>query len=191
MRYPTMIAVLLMAAPAPAQDFSQGSEAKEWGLFGERKARFTATVSDAVCAVTGDCPEDCGAGLRQMVLIREADSAMVLAVKNGQPVFSGATFDLAPFCGRTVEVDGLMVGDPSITPAAEGAPLYMVQRIRPEGGEWQPAAGFTGAWAERFPGAAGKGEWFRNDPRIRKRLEAEGYLGLGQEADAAFIEENF
>lgn len=191
MRHFLFLIGLAAAAPAAAQDFSEGSEASAWNLFGERKARFTATVTDAVCALTGDCPQDCGAGLRQMVLIREADGAMVLALKNGQPVFSGATFDLAPFCGQTVEVDGLLVGDPAITPAAGSAPLYQVQRIRTAGAEWQKADAFTGAWAERFPEAAGKGEWFRNDPRIRERLEAEGYLGLGQEADAAYTKENF
>lgn len=186
------IIATLIAAPAMAQDFSANSEAKEWGLFGERKARFEAHVVDLQCAVTGDCPEDCGAGLRPMVLIRAADGAMVLALKNGQPVFSGATFDLAPWCAQTVEIDGVLVGDPEITPAAGNAQLYMVQRIRAAGeGEWQKADAFTGAWAERFPDAAGgEGAWYRRDPRIAERIEAEGYLGLGPETDAAFIEEN-
>lgn len=185
---PALIA-LVLAAPVPAQDFSGNSEAKEWGLFGERKARFAATVTDVACALTGDCPEDCGAGLRPIALIREADDVMVLALKNGQPAFSGASVDLAPFCGQTVEVDGVMIGEPDLTPAAAGAPLYMVQRIRTEGGEWRPADRFTAAWRERHPDA-GEGPWFRNDPRIDARIEAEGYLGLGPEADAAFIEEN-
>ena len=187
MRPLPVLMALALALPAAAQDFSQGSEAKAWGLFGERKARFAATVTDAVCALAGDCPADCGAGLRQMVLIRDADGVMVLAMKNGQPAFSGATVDLAPFCGGRVEVDGLMIGDPALTPAAEGAPLYMVQRIRPAGGEWQASDRFTRDWAERHP-EAGEGPWFRNDPRIRARIEAEGYLGLGPEADRAFLE---
>lgn len=187
----TCLAALVLAAPAAAQDFAAGSEAKPWNLFGERPARFAAEVIDAVCALTGDCPPDCGAGLRQMALIRAADGVMVLALKNGETVFSGATFDLAPFCGQTVEVDGLLIGDPGITPAAAGAALYQVQRIRPEGGAWKAADGFTEAWRERFPEAAGGGPWFRRDPRIRERLEAEGYLGLGPEADAAFVEEAF
>ena len=189
MRAVAAVLALALAAPAAAQDFSEGSEAKEWGLFGERKARFAATVTDVVCALTGECAPDCGAGLRQMALIREADGAVVLALKNGQPAFSGATYDLAPFCGQRVEVDGVMIGEPDFTPAAAGAPLYMVQRIRPMGGEWQAADRFTRAWRERNP-EAGEGEWFRNDPRIGARIEAEGYLGLGPDADAAFIGEN-
>lgn len=189
MRAALALIVLTLAAPASAQDFAATSEAKEWGLFGERKARFAATVTDAACVLTGDCPEDCGAGLRQMALIREADGAMVLALKNGQPVFSGAPFDLAPFCKQRVEVDGVLIGDPGITPAAAGAPLYMVQRIRTLDGEWQPADRFTRAWREQFPDA-GEGPWFRNDPRIDALIEADGYFGLGPEVDAAFIGEN-
>lgn len=180
---------LAFAAPAAAQDFAATSEAKAWGLFGERKARFAATVTDAACVLTGDCPDDCGGGLRQMALIREADGVMVLALKNGQPVFSGAPFDLAPFCKQRVEVDGVLIGDPQITPAAASAPLYMVQRIRPLDGDWQPADRFTRAWRERYPDA-GEGPWFRNDPRIDALIEADGYLGLGPEADAAFVEES-
>ena len=36
-----------------------------------------------------------------------------------------------------------------------------------------------------------KGRWYRNDPRIVKALEEDGYLGLGAEADKKFIEENY
>ena len=75
-------------------------------------------MTDAVCALTGDCPADCGAGLRQMVLIREADGVMVLAMKNTQPIFTGATVDMALWCGQTVTVDGLMVGEDEITRGA-------------------------------------------------------------------------
>ena len=191
MRYLPLIAALI-AGPALAQDFSKGSEAKEWGLQGEQKARFTATVSDLVCSVTGDCPEDCGAGARQMVLIRDTDGMVVLALKNGQSVFSGATFDLAAFCQQSVEVDGVTIGDPEVTPSANGATLYMVQRIRVQGDEeWTDAKGFTKAWSQQFPDAGGKGPWFRRDPRINALIESEGYLGLGLEEDAAYIEENY
>ena len=183
--------------PAFAEgDFSAGSRAKEWGLFGEEKARFSGRVVDVPCALTGDCPADCGAGTRQMAILRAADGALVLAVKNGQPAFSGATWDLAPFCGREVEVDGLLIGDPEMTPKL-GAKLLQVQWIRPlDGaeavrGEAVKANRFTREWARRHPEAKGKGPWFRRDPGIRAEIEKHGYLGLGAEADAAFAEENF
>jgi hypothetical protein len=182
---------MCFAAPALAQEFSQGSEAKNWNLFGEEKARFEARVTDAVCALTGDCPADCGAGLRQMVLIREADGVMVLANKNGQPAFSGATVDLAPYCGKTVEVDGLSIGDSSITPGLNRK-LYMVQKLRVKGEtEWSKADLFTKDWSAKNPDSAGKGGWFTSDPRINAEIEANGRLGIGAEADAQYIKENF
>ena len=189
MRYQIIVAVLLAAAPALAQsDFSAGSEANEWGLFGEQKAPFTGRVTDAVCALTGACPSDCGGGLRQMVILREADGVMVLVAKNGQLAFSGAILDLAPYCNRTVEVDGVFVGDPEITPAAAPGAYYMVQRIRADGSaEWQPADRFTSAWEDRHPEAAGEGPWFRRDPAIQAIIEESGCLGLGLDVDAAFI----
>jgi len=179
----------MLAAPAVAGDFSAGSEAKEWGLIGERKARFEAKVVDAVCALAGDCPADCGAGLRQMALIREADGKMLLAFKNVQPIFTGATVDLAPYCGQSVTVDGLLVGDPEATGGAE---IMQVQIVVPGGGEPVKTTRWTEVWAERFPEAAKQeGPWFRNDPRIRSRIAEDGYLGLGAEADRKYIEENF
>lgn len=192
MRISVLAAVLAVAAaPVLAQDFSEGSEAKEWGLFGEIKARFTATPVDVVCALTGDCPEDCGGGLRQMALLREADGRLILAMKNRQPIFSGAAFDLAPFCGQTVEVDGTLVGDADITPGA-AAQMYLVQRILPEGSEeWVATSRWSKAWAERNPGAAGEGPWFRRDPGVKAEIDANGYLGLGAEADVTYAEENF
>lgn len=181
-----MIAALA-AAPAFAQDFSEGSEAREWGLFAEQKALFTAVVSDPLCELAGDCAEDCGGGARQVVLIREADNAMVFPLKNAQTAFNGAVADLAPFCGQKVDVDGLLLEDPDL-----GATnLYLVQRIRPEGGEWQRANTWTDDWAAKNPGAEGPGPWFRRDPRVLREIEDEGYLGLGEEADQAFFKDWF
>ncbi|SDZ01599.1 hypothetical protein SAMN05444004_10546 [Jannaschia faecimaris] len=181
-----MIAALA-AAPALAQDFSEGSEAREWGLYAEQKARFTAVVSDPLCELAGDCTDDCGGGRRQVVLIRTADNAMVFPLKNAQSAFNGAVADVAPFCGQTVEVDGLLIEDPEI-----GATnVYLVQRIRPEGGAWQAANIWTDDWAAKNPDASGKGPWFRRDPRILGEIEKEGYLGLGKEIDEAFIADWF
>lgn len=184
-----LAASVLAAAPLAAQDFSAGSEADSWNLLGEAPARFEARVVDILCELSGDCPADCGGGARQLGLLRSADGVLVLPMKNGQPVFSGAVADLAPFCGQVVEVDGLLVGEPGATPA----PFYMVQRIRPEGAAgFERANRFTTAWAEANPeAAAAGGEWFRADPGVRARIETEGHLGLGLEADAAFIAEWF
>lgn len=188
-RLTAMAAAVAMALPAAgmAQDFSAGSAAQSWGLTGERPARFEARVTDAVCALTGDCPADCGAGLRQMVLIRQADGVMVLAMKNIQPIFTGATVDLAPYCGQTVTVDGLLVGDAAQT---RGGQLMQVQIVAPAGGEPARTDRWLDDWRQANPDAA-EGEWFRNDPRITERIAREGYLGLGLEADRAFIEENY
>ncbi len=177
---------LALASPVVAQDFSAGSEASSWGLAGEAPARFEAQVVDILCELAGDCPPDCGAGARHLGLKRTADDVLVLPMKNGQPIFTGAVADLAPLCGQTIEVDGLLVGP-------EAAKFYQIQRIRPEGvTEFQPADAFTSAWAEANPEAAAQGgDWFRNDPGVRGQIEQNGYLGLGLETDKAFIADWF
>ncbi|MEM8740494.1 MAG: hypothetical protein AAGE13_03265 [Pseudomonadota bacterium] len=178
-----------LATPGLAQEFAEGSNANSWGLFGEEKARFTARVVDVICELSGDCPPDCGGGDRQLGLLRDADQALVLPLKNGQPVFSGAAADLLPYCNKAVEVDGLLVGDPDDTPVK----FYQVQLIRETGAEdWAKANLFTRAWSEEFPEAAAeKGPWFRKDPRVAALIAERGYLGLGPEIDEAFIEEWF
>lgn len=188
-RFACLIALLGTAAfsPALAQDFSAGSTARSWDLYGEKPARFEARVVDLLCELSGDCPTDCGAGFRQMGLLRSADDVLVLAIKNSQPAFSGAAVDMVPYCNQTVEVDGLMIEDPEL-----GANnLYMVQKVRVADGEWTKANKFTKVWAKENPEARGKGAWFRRDPRIKAMIAEEGYLGLGPEIDEAFIKEWF
>ena len=75
-----------------------------------------------------------------------------------------------------VEVDGLMIEDPDL-----GATnIYLVQKIRNVGeAEWVKANTWTKKWAEANPDAAGKGPWFRRDPRVKAMIAATGYLGLG------------
>lgn len=182
------IAILALAAsPLAAQDFSEGSEARSWNLYAEVPATFEAKVVDVMCTLTGNCPNNCGDGTRQLGLIRTADDVMVLPLKNNQPAFTGAATDLAPYCGQTVQVDGLLIEDEGLN----ASNIYLVQRIKTAGGEWTKASQATKVWAKRFPEAAGKGPWFRRDPRVKEIIGREGYLGLGPEADAAYIEENF
>lgn len=184
----------LAAAQAPAQEatdpwsFSETSEAKTWNLYAEIPARFEARVTDALCALTEDCPADCGGGARQLVLLRAADGAMVLPLKNNQPAFTGAVEDLLPWCGQDVEVDGLLLDDPDL-----GARnVYQVQKIRALGAaDWVAANRWTKVWAERYPDATGAGPWFRRDPRILAHIAQEGWLGLGPDTDAAFIAEEY
>jgi len=183
----------LVATPAFADGpFSAGSKANSWNLFGEEKALFEATVVDALCALTGDCPADCGAGARQIGVLRAADGVFLLAAKNTQPAFTGATVDLAPYCGQKVEVDGLLVGDREITPGLGDGRLLQVQTVRVLTSETAAKTNrWTKVWAERNPDAGGEGPWFQRDPAVNAEIEAHGRLGLGAEADQKYIEENF
>ncbi|MCA8878598.1 MAG: hypothetical protein KDA73_01310 [Rhodobacteraceae bacterium] len=183
----TTAALSLSALPGLAQDFASESDAKSWGLAAEKPARFEAQVVDLLCTLTGDCPDDCGGGHRQLGLLRSADGVLVFPNKNGQPLFTGAAVDLAPFCGKEVEVDGLLIEDPEL--GAQN--IYLVQKIREKGGAWIAATRWTDAWAAANPDADPEQPWFRQDPRVNGQIEEHGYLGLGQEADAAFIEEWF
>lgn len=185
----TAAAFLFAAAPVSAADFSEGSNAKSWGLLGEEKAQFSAKVVDILCELTGDCPANCGGGDRQLGLVRAADDVLVFPMKNGQPLFNGAVADLQPYCGKDVDVDGLLVGDEERAPTK----FFMVQFIREAGAEdWSKANRWTEVWNENHPEAAQEeGAWFRKDPRVRQEIEEHGYLGLGEAADKKFIEEWF
>ncbi len=179
---------LAVATPGLAQEFAEGSQAGSWGLLGEEKARFTGKVVDILCELGGDCADNCGGGARQLAIVRQKDNALVPVLKNGQPLFNGAIPDLLPYCGQIVEVDGLLVGDE----LAKGAKFYQIQLIRREGdSDWQKTELWTKKWAEDHPDLAGEGEWFRKDPAIAKQIKADGYLGLGKEADEKYIKENF
>ncbi len=179
----------LVASPAVAQDFSEGSEARSWNLYAEQPARFEARVIDILCEVTGNCAENCGNGTRQIGLVRAVDNVLVYPNKNSQTSFNGATADLLPFCGKDVEVDGLLIEDPDL-----GATnVYLVQKIRVVGDEeWQKTNKWTKDWAAKHPEAKGKGPWFRRDPRVLAEIAEEGYFGLGldreDEAKAAAFE---
>ena len=54
---------------------------------------------------------------------------MVLPMKNGQPVFSGAANDLLPYFGKVVEVDGLLLTDQHGRPRTEVDPEGRLQRV--------------------------------------------------------------
>lgn len=181
------VALAVLPGHVLAQDFSVGSEARSWNLYAEQPARFKARVVDLLCTFTDDCPEDCGAGRRQLGLLRSADGTLVLPMKNAQPAFTGAAIDLLPYCNQTIEVDGLLIDDPDL-----GARnIYLVQRIKADGADWSAANRWTREWVRANVDAEGDGPWFRRSPRIQAQIAANGYLGLGPEADAAFIADWF
>lgn len=183
----TLIAVAvaaLMALPAQAQE----SRVTGWkNLNGREAVVFRARVVDILCELTGECAEKCGNGQRQMGLVREDDGRLILAAKNQQAGFQGAAADLYAYCGTTVTVDGLMVGP------EDGTKFFQVHLIQRDGHDaWAPTKRWTRIWKREFPEAAAKkGQWFRHDPRVNAQIEANGYLGLGAEADKTFIEENY
>ena len=183
-----VLTLIAATGTAWAQDgegpYSKGSQAKNWNLLGQEKALFEARVVDILCELTGDCPDNCGGGRRQLGLLRADDGKLLLANKNIQPAFTGANLDLLPYCNEVVEVDGLLVGLEDYTPAK----MYQVQLIRKKGeAEWSKTARWTKEWAKANPELAKvKGPWFRKDPRIKALIERDGYLGLGLEKDEAF-----
>ncbi|MEM7469813.1 MAG: hypothetical protein AAF340_00565 [Pseudomonadota bacterium] len=179
-----LIATLaLLATPLSAQDFSEGSNAREWNLYAESPATFEATVVDLLCTVAGDCANECGDG-RQLGLLRSVDDVLVYPNKNSQTSFNGAAYDLHPYCGKLVDVDGLLIEDEDIPGATN---IYLVQTIKEAGAaDWAKANQWTKVWAKKHPDAKGKGPWFRRDPRVLSFIEADGYLGQGLSPEEAY-----
>ncbi len=148
--------------------------ADEWSLIGEEVTRSEATVIDVRCALTGDCPVGCGDGARQLGLLTD-EGKLILPYKNGVP-FAGAVVELAPFCAKRVVADGLFATNRGVT-------VFALQFVReaPDG-KWRLANRFTNAWAEANGVAAtsqAAKRWFRNNPRIKALIAADGPLGLG------------
>ena len=179
----SILALLIASSPAMAQDFAfeEGSQAKSWNLYAEEPALFEATVVDLTCEITGDCAENCGDGSRQLALLRSSDGVLVYPNKNSQAAFTGAAAELLPFCGQTIEVDGLLLYDEDL--GAQN--VFLLQLMRPAGEEeWIKANSWTKVWAENNPDSAGSGPWFRRDPRVLSLIAQDGYFGLGLEEDA-------
>ncbi len=149
--------------------------AESWGLPEEEKTRFEAKVVDALCELTGDCPDRCGGGKRQLGLLT-GEGELILPLKNVVP-FAGATVELLEFCGKQVTADGLFSTN-------RGIKVFALQFVReaPDG-KWQRANRFAGQWAEAN-GVDAKSkttqQWFRNDPAVMKVIERDGKLGTGK-----------
>lgn len=139
-----LLAAALIASPAMAQDFSEGSNARSWNLYAEVPATFAAKVVDITCEITGDCVDNCGDGARQLGLLRDVDGVLVYPNKNNQTSFNGAGADLLAYCGKQVEVDGLLIEDPDIN----AKNIFQLQTIREAGAtEWSKANQWTKIWA--------------------------------------------
>lgn len=160
---PILLMAMLVLVSGPAQ------AAREWGIEGEEIAQFEAKAVDVLCELTGDCPPDCGAGRRQMGLLTD-DGTLYLAVKSNT-LFAGAVLDLLPWCGKRVEVDGLLIKARPLT-------FYMVQRLRAPGdADWTNARAFSDAWIARNNEKNAR-NWFRRDPLVKSVIDRYGPLGI-------------
>ena len=169
------LVVALVTGLIPVHSYA----AKSWGITGEEEAMFTATVVDIACELTGDCPENCGNGTRQLGLKTE-DQGVILVAKN-LTLYTGAAEELVGFCGQEIEVDGLFTENQNIR-------FFQLQKMRPVGGKWEKADRFLDAWAETNDSSSRKAKkWYTRDPRVETILERDGKLGIGAEADAEFF----
>ena len=143
--------------------------AEEWGIEGEEKARFEAIVVDIACELSGNCPANCGNGKRQLGLLKD-DGTLLLVVKNVD-IFAGASADLIGFCGKRITADGLLIRSAKM-------PLFALQfkRLAPDG-KWSRANQFTKNWSKTNGGKNGN-QWFRSDARIVSEIKANGVFGI-------------
>lgn len=150
---------LLLATPALAAD--------GWGIEHEELVTLDGTVVDLLCTLKGDCAPDCGGGKRQLGLL--TGDGKLLAAAKGNVFFAGAAVDLAPLCGQTITVDGLLIANPAMS-------LLFIQNLKTAAdAELKPADGFITEWTAKN-GAAD--EWFRADPQVKATIEANGVLGI-------------
>ncbi|WP_424946055.1 hypothetical protein [Candidatus Spongiihabitans sp.] len=158
---------------------SNAYAAKSWGISNEVKAKFTGTVVDIACQLTGDCPDNCGAGSKQLGL-QTNDQGLILVAKN-LTLYTGAAEELYGFCGQEIEVDGLFTENRNVR-------FFQVQNMRTVGGKWAKATRFHNAWAEKNGTKPRKAKrWYRKDARIKTIIERDGYLGLGLDKDAEYF----
>lgn len=156
-----LLAGLLAIGQAPAR------AADSWGLENEKAVAMEATVVDLLCALTGDCPADCGGGKRQLGLITL--EGVLYPVVKGNTLFANAHIDLLPYCNQGVLTDGLFIDSPAM-------PAYFVQSVRAsEALDWRPTTAFEEAWRQEHGAAE---EWWRADPLTREVIAEDGVYGI-------------
>ncbi|WP_342359733.1 hypothetical protein [Terrarubrum flagellatum] len=152
-------AVLALGAPARAGDLQ--------GLDNEQSLALKGTVVDLVCGLTGKCAPGCGGGKRQLGL--RADDGKLYATIKSVTDFAGSTADLLPWCGKSVELDGLLIENPRMR-------VYLVQSIRAGASEpWKPTIAFQEQWSAKNGKAD---EWYRVDPAVKTIIDADGVYGI-------------
>ncbi len=143
--------------------------AEEWGIDFEKKARVEAKVVDMACELTGNCPDNCGNGKRQLGLLMD-DGRLVPVIKNFD-IFAGATNDLIKHCNKRIVADGLMISNPKM-------PMFALQFSKPaEGGKWSRANQFGKDWS-KANGGKNSGQWFRTDPVVARIIKKDGVFGI-------------
>lgn len=159
--------VFLAAAAAFVMAGSPAKAADGWGIENEKEVEIEVTVVDIACHLTGDCPENCGDGKRQLGLLTD-DGKLRAAVK-ATTLFAGPHLDLLPYCGRKVFADGLLIENPAMT-------VFMVQNLRDSQDETLRT---TDAFAKDWTARNGKAEeWMRADPAVKKVIAEKGMLGI-------------
>jgi hypothetical protein len=154
-----VIATGLATAPAHA--------AEPWNIPHEKQAVLKGRVVDALCQLKGSCTPDCGGGKRQLGLAL-ADGTFRLVAKSNID-FAGATSDLAGYCGREIEADGLLIENPAVT-------LFFVQRLRERPDQdWIVAERFKADWEAKNGKAE---EWWRGDPQANQIIAEDGPFGI-------------
>lgn len=166
---------IVMAMIMSAAWASGALAAESWGLPEEEKTRFEAKVVDTLCELTGDCPDRCGDGKRQLGLLT-GEGELILPLKNVVP-FAGASDELLEFCGKNVVADGLFSTN-------RGIRVFALQFVReaPDG-KWRRANRFTNRWANANgvdPTSKTAQQWFRHDPAVVEVIERDGKLGTGK-----------
>jgi hypothetical protein len=141
--------------------------AEAWNIPHEKPAILKGRVVDALCQLKGRCAPDCGAGRRQLGMVL-ADGTFRLVAKSNVD-FAGALQDLAGYCGREVEADGLLIENPAVT-------LFFVQGVRTDPVlPFTPAERFKSDWEARNGKAE---EWWRADPEANRIIAADGPFGI-------------
>lgn len=133
----------------------------------EKILELEGRVVDLLCEVTGRCAPDCGGGKRQLGL-KLANGKLIAVIKN-PGLFTGAVNDLAPYCGKTVQTDGILFENPKM-------PVYQVQGLKTDRADknYKPVDGFIEAWiAKNGP----SDEWFRADALVKEQIARNGPLG--------------
>ena len=166
---------IVMAMIMSAAWASGALAAESWGLPEEEKTRFEAKVVDTLCELTGDCPDRCGDGKRQLGLLT-GEGELILPLKNVVP-FAGASDELLEFCGKNVVADGLFSTN-------RGIRVFALQFVReaPDG-KWRRANRFANRWAAANgvdPMSKTAQKWFRHDPAVVEVIERDGKLGTGK-----------